>query len=234
MLKIDDLEVKYDDFIAVSSATLSIAEGEIAMIIGANGSGKSSLLSAVSGLIRPSAGSIHFAGEDITNLATSEIVNRGLCLVPQGGRCFTRMTVYDNLMMGSYPKLARGYADESLERVWSLFPVLKEKCKAPARSLSGGQRQMLAIGRALMARPRCVIFDEVSLGLAPVAIKDLYARIRQINREEGITVVLVEQDTNRALSMADSCFVMVKGTVAMSGRAKDLSVEAIKSAYFGI
>lgn len=234
MLRIEDVEVRYGDFIAVSSVTLDVEEGQVAALIGANGAGKSSLLSAVSGLVRPAAGRVLFNGEDITGRSANEVVERGLCLVPQGGRCFTRMSVYDNLMVGSYPKAARKEARESLERVYSLFPVLAQKRGELAGSLSGGQRQMLAIGRALMTRPRCVMFDEISLGLAPIAIRDLYERIEQINRDEHITVILVEQDTERALRISDTCFVMMKGTITMSGKAADMTHEGIKSAYFGI
>ena len=234
MLSIDGLQVRYGDFIAVSSVTLEVAPGQIAALIGANGAGKSSLLNAVAGLMRPTAGTVRFDGCDITGMPADRIVAKGLSLVPQGGRSFLRMSVHDNLVIGSYPKAVRKHADASLERVYSLFPVLEEKRNELAGSLSGGQRQMLAIGRALMSRPKCLMFDEISLGLAPVTIKDLYARIRQINSEEGITIILVEQDTERALRIADTCCVMLKGEVAMAGPAKDMTNESIKSAYFGI
>ena len=234
MLRIEDVQVRYGDFIAVSSVSLSVEQGQVAALIGANGAGKSSLLSAVCGLVRPAAGKVYFDGCDITGLPADKVVERGLCLVPQGGRCFTRMSVYDNLMIGSYPKAARKEAAASLERVYSLFPVLAEKRGELAGSLSGGQRQMLAIGRALMTRPRCVVFDEISLGLAPIAIKGLYERILQINRDEGITVVVVEQDTERALRIADTCFVITKGAIALQGKASQMSDEAIRSAFFGL
>ena len=234
MLSIDGLQVRYGDFIAVSSVTLEVAPGQIAALIGANGAGKSSLLNAVAGLMRPTAGTVRFDGCDITGMPADRIVAKGLSLVPQGGRSFLRMSVHDNLVIGSYPKAVRKHADASLERVYSLFPVLEKKRNELAGSLSGGQRQMLAIGRALMSRPKCLMFDEISLGLAPVTIKDLYARIRQINSEEGITIILVEQDTERALRIADTCCVMLKGEVAMAGPAKDMTNESIKSAYFGI
>ncbi len=234
MLRIDGLQVKYGDFIAVSSVSLEVAPGQIAALIGANGAGKSSLLNAVAGLMKPAAGSVHFEGHDITDMPADQIMALGLSLVPQGGHSFLRMSVHDNLMVGSYPKAARRHAATSLEHVYSLFPVLEEKRNELAGALSGGQRQMLAIGRALMSRPKCLMFDEISLGLAPVTIRDLYARIRQINREEGITIILVEQDTERALGIADTCCVMLKGEVAMAGPAKDMTNESIKSAYFGI
>ena len=234
MLKIEGLQVKYGDFIAVSSASLEIPAGQIAALIGANGAGKSSLLSATTGLHAPSAGKVWFDGEDITGLPADQVLRRGLCLVPQGGRCFLRMSVKDNLLMGSYPPAARKRAKETMEWVYALFPVLKQKAKEPAGTLSGGQRQMVAIGRALMSRPKCLLFDEISLGLAPVVIKDIYARVQEINREQGVTAVLVEQDTERALRVANTCHVMMKGVVTLSGEAASMNNEKIKAAYFGI
>lgn len=234
MLQIRDLTVKYGDFISVDACSLTAAPGEILALIGTNGAGKSSLLSAAAGLIRPAGGQVLFEGEDITGLRADEVIGRGLSLVPQGGRCFARMSVQDNLLVGSYPKAARARAGESLEKVYSLFPDLWDKRRSPAGSLSGGQRQMVAIGRALMSGPGCLIFDEISLGLAPVVIKDLYARIRRINREDKMTVILVEQDTARALEIADSFAVMLKGRVTMTGSAADPDFDRIKSAYFGL
>ena len=177
MLKIDSLRVAYGDFVAVSGASLEAGDGQIAAVIGANGAGKSSLLNTVAGLLPSAGGKVFFRGEDITGMAPEKIVDRGLALVPQGGRCFPRMSVRDNLMVGSYPKRARRDAAATLERVYALFPVLKEKEKDLAGTLSGGQRQMLAIGRALMSKPSCLMFDEISLGLAPIVINDIYALI---------------------------------------------------------
>lgn len=234
MLKVENLQVRYGDFVAVSSASMEVAEGGITALIGANGAGKSSMLNAIAGILRPSAGKVLLDGKDITSLPAHKVVDQRLCLVPQGGRCFSRMTVYDNLLTGSYSKAVRRGAQASLQRVYDLFPDLKAKERELAGTLSGGQRQMLAIGRALMARPRCVLFDEISLGLAPVAIKKLYECIATINQEEGITAVVVEQDTNRALRIADTCVVMERGTVVMEERSDMVSVDKIKSAYFGI
>ncbi len=234
MLIIDSLRVAYGDFIAVSGASLEAGDGQIAAVIGANGAGKSSLLNAAAGLLPSAGGKVLFRGEDITGMAPEKIVDRGLALVPQGGRCFPRMSVRDNLMVGSYPKRARRDAAATLERVYALFPVLKEKEKDLAGTLSGGQRQMLAIGRALMSKPSCLMFDEISLGLAPIVINDIYALIGRINREEKIGVVLVEQNTERALRISDSCFVMLKGRVVLSGQSAQVSTEAVKAAYFGI
>ena len=234
MLIIDSLRVAYGDFIAVSGASLEAGDGQIAAVIGANGAGKSSLLNTVAGLLPSAGGKVFFRGEDITGMPPEKIVDRGLALVPQGGRCFPRMSVRDNLMVGSYPKRARRDAAATLERVYALFPVLKEKEKDLDGTLSGGQRQMLAIGRALMSKPSCLMFDEISLGLAPIVINDIYALIGRINREEKIGVVLVEQNTERALRISDSCFVMLKGRVVLSGQSAQVSTEAVKAAYFGI
>lgn len=234
MLQIENLRVQYGDFIAVSSVSMALAPGETVALIGANSAGKSSLLSAVAGLLKPSAGRVLFQGEDVTGMPADRLVQRGLCLVPQGGRCFGRMSVQDNLLMGSYPRAARARARESLEEVYGLFPALGEKRRAPAATLSGGQRQMVAIGRALMSLPRVLMFDEISLGLAPVVTRGLYARIRQINRDRGIAILLVEQDMERALNIADTCHVMLKGALTLSGPAASMDREAIKAAYFGI
>ena len=193
-----------------------------------------SALSAIAGLVPPSGGKVTFMGEDVTGMPADQLVQKGLCLVPQGGHCFGRMSVQDNLLMGSYPKAARPRAKSSLESVYALFPALAEKRKTAAGTLSGGQRQMLAIGRALMSEPKCLLFDEISLGLAPLVIRDIYERIRQINAEKGIAICLVEQDTERALEMADTCYVMLKGTVTLSGDARSMDRDAIKAAYFGI
>lgn len=234
MLSVEGLEVRYGDFIAVHDTTISVGEGQVCALIGANGSGKSSLLNCIAGLMAPYAGTVTFDGTDITGRAAKEVVGEGLSLVPQGGRCFPRMSVMDNLMCGSYPKRARTEAKSSLERVFDLFPVMYEKRRELAGSLSGGQMQMLAIGRALMSRPRCIMFDEISLGLAPVAIQGLYECIARISEEEGLTILVVDQDSERALQMADVGYVMLTGTISLSGSAQDLAGDAFRSAYFGI
>lgn len=233
ILKVEGVQAKYGDFIAVESATLEVPEKHIVSIIGSNGAGKSTLMDTIAGLHKPSAGKIYFKGEDITGLPAEKIVLRGLSLVPQGSRCFIRMSVEDNLMMGSFPKSARKNAKDTLEWVYELFPVLKEKRNDPSGSLSGGQRQMVAVGRALMTRPEMILFDEISLGLAPTIIKDIYARIKEISAG-GTSVVLVEQDTQRAIRTAELCHIMLKGNVVLSGRSGELTDEEIKAAYFGI
>jgi branched-chain amino acid transport system ATP-binding protein len=233
ILKVEGLQAKYGDFLAVASATLDVPKGKIVSVIGANGAGKSTLMDTIAGIHKPSAGKVYFKGEDITGIPAEKLVLRGLSLVPQGSRCFVRMTVEDNLIMGSYPKHTRAKMKDSLERVYQLFPVLKEKRNQLSGSLSGGQRQMVAIGRALMAQPELILFDEISLGLAPTTIKDIYARIKEINAE-GTTVVLVEQDTNRAIRTAEYTHVMLKGRVVLSGPSKELGEDEIKKAYFGL
>ena len=229
ILKVENIQAKYGDFLAVADASMAVQEKEVASLIGANGAGKSTLMDCVAGVHTPSGGKVTFMGEDITGVPANELVGRGLCLVPQGSRCFVRMTVEDNLKMGSFPKPARPYMKESLERVYDLFPVLKEKRNDLSGSLSGGQRQMVAIGRALMTRPKLILFDEISLGLAPTIIKDIYARIKQIN-QEGMSVVLVEQDVHRSRKASASCFVMLKGRIVLSGPSAQLTEEEIKNA----
>ena len=233
ILKVEGLQAKYGDFLAVESATLDVQEKKIVSVIGSNGAGKSTLMDTIAGIHRPCAGKVIFKGEDITGMPAEKIVTRGLSLVPQGSRCFVRMTVEDNLIMGSYPKSARGKMKQSLEKVYELFPVLKTKRNELSGSLSGGQRQMVAVARALMTDPELIIFDEISLGLAPTVIKDIYARVKEINRE-GTTIVIVEQDTQRAIRSSETCHVMLKGKVVLSGLSKELSDEEIKKAYFGI
>lgn len=234
LLKIENLCVKYADFIAVEDASLTVEEGQIVSLIGLNGAGKTTLVSSVLGLTKPSSGKVIFDGTDITAMPTDKIVARGLSLIPQGGRCFNRMSVQDNLLMGSYPKAARKGAKETLARIYELFPVLKDKMRDPAGSLSGGQRQMVAIGRALMARPKCLIFDEISLGLSPAVIKDIYHRIQAINELNKTAVILIEQDTQRALKMSDMFYVMLKGKTVLSGKSAEIEPETLKEAYFGM
>ena len=234
MLTVEHLQVKYEDFTAVSDASLTVAPGQVVALIGANGAGKSSLLGALAGLLPAASGRITFQGEDITRLPAEEVARRGLCLVPQGGRCFGRMSVEDNLIVGSYPRRARAHRAESLERVYGLFPALKEKRKDPAGTLSGGQRQMVAIGRALMTEPACLLFDEISLGLAPIVVQEIYERIALLNRESAMGILLVEQDTQRALRMSDFSYILLEGRVSLEGPSASLTPEALREAYFGV
>lgn len=234
MLKLENLSVRYGDFIAVSSVSIHIPEGKIVALIGSNGAGKSSLLNAAAGLVPCDSGRALFANEDITDMPACRIAEKGLSLIPQGGHCFDRMSVQDNLLTGSYRKEARPFRKDTLQKVYDLFPELYLKRKESAGKLSGGQRQMTAIGRALMAGPKCLIFDEISLGLAPIVIEKIYDCIIRLNREEHLTIVLVEQDIERALKISDTCYIMLKGRVVLSGTGSDLSRDTIRSAYFGL
>ena len=218
---------------SLNDISLNVRKGELVSLIGINGSGKTALMNAIAGLVPPASGRIIFDGKDIAGLPPDKIVERGISLVPQGGRCFSRMSVYDNPIVGSFGKNARRSVRSSLERVYELFPVLYEKRKLPAGSLSGGQRQMAAIGRALMSRPKLILFDELSLGLAPVVIKDIYAAVKRISSEEGTSMIMVEQDTKRAMQMTDRTYIMLKGHTVLEGRSDELSDEAVKKAYFG-
>lgn len=233
ILRVEHIAAKYGDFLAVADASLDVEAGKIVSIIGANGAGKSTLMDCVAGVMKPSGGKVFFKGQDITGLPPCEIVKRGLTLVPQGSRCFVRMTVEENLIMGAFCKKARPGRRDMLKKVYALFPVLEEKRNDISGSLSGGQRQMVAIGRALMSAPELILFDEISLGLAPTIIKDIYARIRQINAE-GTSVVLVEQDVKRSIKTSEYAHIMLKGRVVLSGPSSALGEEAIKNAYFGI
>lgn len=234
LLEISSLQVSYGDFLAVNGASLAVAPGSVTALIGANGAGKSTLLNAAVGLLRANAGRVRLKGEDITGFSPEKILSKGLCLVPQGSRCFLRMSVEDNLLMGSYAARARGQAKKNLERVYSLFPILAQKRGDAAGSLSGGQRQMTAIGRAFMAEPDCILFDEISLGLAPVVIHDIYSRIRQINEDRRTAILLVEQDIEKALVISDTCYVMLHGAITLSGPSAGLDYARIRSAYFGL
>lgn len=234
ILQVQELNAGYGDFSAVEQASFSVDHGQIITLIGLNGAGKTTLVKTIAGLHKPTSGKVLFMGEDITRLSAEKIVSRGLSMVPQGSRCFNRMSVHDNLLMGSFPKSARKHAKETLRHVYELFPVLEEMKKRPAGTLSGGERQMVAIGRALMARPKCLIFDEISLGLSPAIIKDIYKRIIQINEDDKTSVILIEQDTQRALRTADSFYVMLKGKMVLSGKSNEVDAEMLKKAYFGI
>ena len=234
LLSIKNLSAGYGDFVAVESVDLAVKKGQIVSLIGINGAGKTTLMYTVAGLHKPASGKVLFGGEDITGLSADKIVAKGLSLVPQGGRCFTRMSVQDNLLMGSFPRSVRKNAKQTLEHIYELFPDLGEMKQRPAGNLSGGQRQMVAIGRALMGDPECLIFDEISLGLSPAVINDIYKKIKRINEEENTSIILIEQDIRRALKASDAFYVMLKGRVALSGQSDEIDSETLKKAYFGI
>lgn len=232
-LKVDNLDVHYKDFQAIWNVSLRVGHGEIVSIIGANGAGKSTLLGAVAGLYAPTRGVVELFGERIDGKSSHDIVPRGLSLVPEGRRVFPRLSVYENLVMGSYIPAARSRQREIMAKVHDLFPILKERHNQAANTLSGGEQQMLAIGRALMSQPKLILCDEISLGLAPVVIKDIYRQMKQIN-QEGITIVLVEQDVKRSLKAADRVYIMLEGKFVLEGKPVDMTEEDVRKAYFGI
>ena len=231
ILEIRDLQVHYGGIEAVKGISLDVPEGEIVTLIGANGAGKSSTLRAIAGLVKPSAGSISFQGEDITGKDSNLIVSRGITLVPEGRRIFPDMTVLENLKIGAY--LRKDDLTDDLNWVFDLFPRLKERSWQAGGTLSGGEQQMLAVGRALMSRPKLMMLDEPSLGLAPLVVQDIFAIIREINRQ-GVTVLLIEQNANMALKIADYAYVLETGNITKQGTGAELLAdESIKEAYLG-
>jgi len=232
MLEVESLNVHYGDFQALHNVSLSIKRGSVVSLIGSNGAGKTTLLNAIMGVNKPTSGAISFLGERVDGLPTHKIVAKGLAMSPEGGRVFPKMTVKENLLMGAYLPNARGKKVAAMEKVFSLFPVLKEKSDDESTFLSGGQRQMLAISRALMGAPSLLFCDEISLGLAPVIIKDIYRTIGAISHE-GLTIVLVEQDVKRSLKYSDYSYVMLKGKIVLEGKSAELSEDEVRDAYFG-
>jgi branched-chain amino acid transport system ATP-binding protein len=233
ILRVENVDVYYGDFQAVQQASFSVEEGSIVSLIGTNGAGKTTLMRAIGGVMPALGGKITFEGTDITNWPTHKIVDLGISQVPEGRHLFGRMSVKDNLIMGSYTPRSRKNMKSGLEKVYELFPMLKEKANQSADSLSGGQQQMVAIGRALMSEPKLVCFDEIALGLAPTVIKDIYTRVRQLN-EEGMTIILVEQDVKRSLKQCHRAYVMLKGKVILEGDSCALTEEQVGKAYFGM
>jgi branched-chain amino acid transport system ATP-binding protein len=230
LLKIRGLTAHYGDFQALFGLDLEAHEGEVVAIIGANGAGKSTLLRSIAGLVRNEPEARGWEGRPIGALDANEVVRLGIALVPEGRRLFPSLTVEENLRIGGYGGRA---GDWTLERVYELFPVLAERRDAPGMALSGGQQQMAAIGRALLSNPRLLLCDEISLGLAPAVIIDLYRTLKTVNAG-GTTLVLVEQDIQQAISVADRVYCMQEGHVTLSGPPRELTHEAIREAYFGL
>ena len=231
MLKIDGLKVSYGGIEAVKGITFEVPERKIVTLIGANGAGKSTTLRSIAGLVKPAKGRIHLQGEDITGLTPDKIVAKGVTLVPEGRHVFPDLTVLENLKIGAY--LRKDALTDDLNWVYELFPRLKERSWQAAGTLSGGEQQMLAVGRALMSRPKIIMMDEPSLGLAPIVVKGIFDIIKEINRM-GVTVLLIEQNANMALRIADIGYVLETGKITTTGPGKQLLNDpAIKAAYLG-
>ena len=230
LLETRNLTAFYGDFQALFGVDVTLGAGETIAIIGANGAGKSTLMRAISGVLATGADSVSFDGEPVGALGAPQILARGIAMVPEGRRLFPSLSVEENLLIGRYGRKVEG--PWTLDGVYELFPVLEERRHNPGTALSGGQQQMVAIGRALMSNPRVLLCDEISLGLAPVVIRDIYAAFPRI-RASGASIVIVEQDIAQALKVADRVYCMMEGRVTLSGRPDELSREAIHQAYFG-
>ena len=231
ILSIKDLKVNYGGIEAVKGISFDVPEGSIVTLIGANGAGKSSTLRTVAGLVKPKSGAIEFKGENITGKSSIDIVKRGITLVPEGRRIFPDLTVLENLKIGAY--LRKDDLKSDIEWIYSLFPRLKERAWQAGGTLSGGEQQMLAVGRALMSRPKLMMMDEPSLGLAPIVVRDIFKIIREINKK-GVTILLIEQNANMALQTADYAYVLETGRISMSGTGAELLAnEDVKKAYLG-
>ncbi|MGG1660682.1 ABC transporter ATP-binding protein [Brevibacillus sp. NRS-1366] len=234
MLKVQNIELFYGEVQALWDVSLEIKQGEVVALVGANAAGKSTTINAISGTERISGGKILFEDEEIQTLDSHEIVDRGIIQVPEGRKLFSFMTIEENLELGAYSKRGRKDMKKNLEMVYHLFPILKERSKQMAGSMSGGQQQMCAIGRGLMSNPKLLMIDEMSLGLAPILVTKLFEVMREIT-QLGITVMLVEQNVNHSLAMADKGFVLENGRVTMSGVAQDLLHDPhLKAAYLGM
>lgn len=231
ILEIKNLNVSYGGIKAVKDISFSVPQGEIITLIGANGAGKSSTLRSIVNLVKPESGSIVLNGEEIQNLPTDQIVSKGITLVPEGRRVFSDLTVEENLKIGAY--LRKDSLEEDMNWVYELFPRLKERSWQLAGTLSGGEQQMLAIGRALMSRPKLIMMDEPSLGLAPIVVQDVFKIIQEINRQ-GVTILLIEQNANMALKTANKGYVMETGSITLTGTGAELLAnDEVKAAYLG-
>ncbi len=233
ILQIKDLVVSYGGIEAVKGISFDVPKGDIVTLIGANGAGKSTVLKTISGVVKPKSASITFEGTEISGKTPDFIVSKGVTLVPEGRRVFPNLTVLENLKIGAYLRKDKKEIQKDTEHVYELFPRLKERSWQLAGTLSGGEQQMLAVGRALMSAPKLIMMDEPSLGLAPLVVQDIFSIIRQIN-SEGITVLLIEQNANMALKIADKAYVMETGRITMEGTGAELLAdETIKEAYLG-
>ena len=233
MLTVTDLQVYYGVIQAIKGISFSVNQGEVIALIGANGAGKTTTLHTVTGLIQPKAGKIEFEGKDITKMPAHKIVSLGMAHVPEGRRIFQQLTVLDNLKLGAYTRKDKKKIADTLEMVYRRFPRLEERKKQIAGTLSGGEQQMLAIGRALMSEPKIIVMDEPSMGLSPLFVTEIFDIIREIS-QGGTTVLLVEQNAKKALSIADRAYVLETGKIVLSGNAQDLmNDDSVKRAYLG-
>ncbi len=234
MLSVDDAHAGYGPVLALQGVSLAVPAGQIVALLGANGAGKTSTLRAVSGLLRLSDGVIKFEGKRIDRLSPEQIVRMGVCQVPEGRQLFTNLTVLENLRLGAYLRRDGASVRRDLDRVFSYFPALERRLKLTAGLLSGGEQQMLAIGRALMTGPRLLLLDEPSIGLAPVLVREIFRIIRRFNEEEGLTILLVEQNASLALEMAHHGYVLETGTVSLDGTSASLRASAaVRTSYLG-
>ncbi len=233
LLQVKDLVVSYGGIEALKGISFKVNEGEIATLIGANGAGKSTTLRAITGLVPIKSGSIIYDGQDITRMDTQKIVEKGIALVPEGRRVFANLTVLENLKIGAYLRKDKAQIEKDIQYIYHLFPRLEERSWQLAGTLSGGEQQMLAVGRAMMTKPRVIMMDEPSLGLAPLVVKDIFAIIKRL-REEGITILLIEQNANAALNAADYGYVMETGQISLSGTGQELLTNSsVQEAYLG-
>ena len=233
MLTVENLNVYYGMIHALKNVSFHVEEGEIVALIGANGAGKTTTLQTVSGMLQAKSGSVHFENQDITKMPSHRIVQLGISHVPEGRRMFANLTVYENLRMGAYTRKDKKEIEESLARVYERFPRLKERTRQLAGTLSGGEQQMLAMGRALMSKPKLIVMDEPSMGLSPIFVNEIFDIIRKVSAE-GTTVLLVEQNAKKALSIADRAYVLETGQIVLSGKAEDLlKDDSVKKAYLG-
>ena len=233
MLEVKDLEVYYGVIQAIKGVSFQVNQGEVIALIGANGAGKTTILHTITGLLSPKRGSVMFEGKEITKVPAHKIVSMGMAHVPEGRRVFAELSVYENLKMGAYTRKDKKEIEESLENVYKRFPRLEERKNQMAGTLSGGEQQMLAMGRALMSKPKIILMDEPSMGLSPIMVNEIFDIIRAVS-ESGTTVLLVEQNAKKALGIADRAYVLETGNIVLEGKAEDLlENDSIKKAYLG-
>lgn len=233
MLEVKDLQVYYGVIQAIKNVSFQVKEGEIIALIGANGAGKTTILQTITGLLQPKHGDVFYEGVELNKIPAHKIVSMGLAHVPEGRRVFSQLTVYENLLMGAFTRSDRNEIDDTLQQVFKRFPRLEERRGQMAGTLSGGEQQMLAMGRALMSKPRIILMDEPSMGLSPILVEEVFDIIRSINKS-GTTVLLVEQNAKKALSIAHRAYVLETGNIVLEGDAKELMTnESVKKAYLG-